>query len=311
MKDFFTDKEKHAITDAVMFRFERSGFDSMNRFSKSIGMSAADMTNLSRKKWVNNQSLVGEAKWVKLARIVGFERNDRLQWNTADTEVKVKIDTQLNYCRNYSLSGILVDDAGIGKSYACREYSRIHPNVFYIDCSNARTKNRFIRSIATAVGVDSGTRYDDMLADAIYALHMTDKPLLIFDEAGDLEDRSILEFKRMYNALEMQCGFYVVGSDGFRSKIERGIAHKKVGFTEVFSRLGKNFTKVLPSMLEEKREKIKQMAEAILKVNGITDVQVIRDIQKKLFENGLKDMRTVQREVMKLRILNQLNSKEN
>jgi hypothetical protein len=265
------------------------------------------MTNLSNRKWVKNQQLVGNAKWVKLARLVGFEKQDLLQWNTAETDLKITIDAQLQSCKNFSLSNILIDDSGMGKSYACREFSRINPNVFYIDCSNARTKNRFIRAISTVVGVDNNTRYDEMLADAIYALQLTDRPLLIFDEAGDLDDRAILEIKRMYNALEFRCAFYIVGSEALKEKLERGIANKKVGFTEIFSRLGKSFTKVLPTILEEKRDKIKKMAEQILRANGIQDQGMIRDIQKKLFENGLKDMRTVQREVMKLRILNQLN----
>lgn len=206
-------------------------------------------------------------------------------------------------CKNYSFTAILCDDAGIGKTFACKAYAAKMPHVYYIDCSNSRTRIRLIRAIGKVVGVDTNDRADEVFENAMYVLRQTERPLLIFDEAGDLEDKAFLELKRLYNNLEGICGFYIVGADGLKRKIEKGEAAKKVGFTEIFSRFGKKFTKIIPVERESKRDFLLNMTNEVLAVNGITDRQQISVIAQAVVANGgLKDLRTVYREVMKIRI---------
>ena len=302
MQDLFTSKDKVQIGSLVLKAFQISGFSSQAKYAKSIGFEPADLSNIKNQRWKDNPQLIGPEKWIRLARLVKFEKNEGLVWHTANTRVKKFIDQQLNVCKAYSFTGIMVDNAGIGKTYACKEFASKTPNVFYIDCSNCRSKNRFIKTLAKVVGTDVNARYDDILEDVIYVLSVLPKPLLIIDEAGDLEDKAFLEIKRMYNNLEGVCGFYLVGADGLKKKIERAIATKKVGFTEVFSRFGKKFSNVMPKLIEDQKEVLIEMAHSILEANGIRDLESKRMITRKILIDGLKDMRTIRREVIKLRI---------
>jgi hypothetical protein len=152
------------------------------------------------------------------------------------------------------------------------------------------------------VGMQTSGRYDDMLEDVIYALQKIEKPLFIFDEAGDLDDKALLEIKRMYNALEMMCGFYLVGSNGLQAKINRGIRCDKVGYAEIFSRFGKKFTKTLPSIENERIHALKAIAEDIMIANNVKDPEAIKNVKSMLVNGSIRDMRTVQREVIKYRI---------
>lgn len=297
----FTDNEKEQIGKRIIERQQLSGL-SQAAFARSIDFNPADITNLRGKKWKEAPQLIGDSKWVKFARFAGFTRNAAMEWHTAQTQVKREIDAQLAACKNYSLAAILCDDAGIGKTYACKAFAASHPHVYYIDCSNCRTKVRFARAIARTVGISTDGISDEVFEDAIYVLSITERPLVILDEAGDLEDKAFLELKRMYNALEDQCGFYIVGADGLKKKIEKGEATRKVGFTEVFSRFGKKFTKIMPVEPSDRKEALIKMAHELLNSNGINDKSTRSDITRTICINGLKDLRTVKREVMKIRL---------
>lgn len=302
MQNLFETHEKEQIGRMLIDRFKASGFASQAKFAKSIGFNPADLTNLKGQKWKESPQLIGQDKWIRLARYVGYTRDEAQRWLSADTYVKQFITQQLTTYQTFQFSGIFCDDAGIGKTHACKEYVKKHPNAFYIDCSKSRTRNKMIKALAIAVGLETDGRYDDILENAIYALELMSNPIVVWDEAGDLDDRAFLELKRIYNDLEGKCAFFLIAADGMKSKIKRGIACKKVGFTEVFSRFGKKFSSVVPEVKEEKAEFLREMAVTILRTNGVTDQPTIRKILTSLTdEGGLKDMRTVYREVIKLR----------
>lgn len=297
----FNDTEKELIGKMILERQELSGL-SQAKFAKSNDFNPADISNLRGKTWITQQTLIGDSKWVKFARFVGYNRKSELTWNTANTRVKLEIDSQLTACKSYAFTAILCDNAGIGKTYACKEFAARNPNVYYIDCSNSRTRLRLIRAIGKAVGVDTNDRADEVFENAMYVLRMTNNPLVIFDEVGDIDDKAFLELKRLYNNLEGICGFYLVGADGLKKKIERGEAARKVGFTEIFSRFGKKFTKIMPIDPEELRDMLLTMTAELLTANDVTDKQQFKAIQHAIISNGFKDMRTVYREVLKIRI---------
>ena len=65
--------------------------------------------------------------------------------------------------------------------------------------------------------------------DALLAyLRTIDTPLVILDEAGDLQYEAFLELKALWNATERCCAWYMMGADGLKEKINRAIEGKKV-----------------------------------------------------------------------------------
>lgn len=305
MENLFSQDERRQIGRLVMEKFKASGFASQSNFAKSIGFKPADLTNIKGEKWLENPQLLSNEKWIRLAREVSFTRNENLRWVIANTYVFDFIQEQLKVYQAYSFAGIFCDDAGIGKTVACKDYADKKPYAFYLDCSKIKTRNRLIKALARAVGIDGEGKYDDILENVIYALELMPNPILIFDEAGDLDDRSTLEIKRIYNSLEGKCAFYLIAADGLKAKIERGIAHKKVGFTEVFSRFGKRFSKVMPSTREEKIEMMQSMALNVLVANGIEDRKEVKTMLMQIKNDGVRDLRSIYREVIKLRAKNE------
>jgi len=103
----------------------------------------------------------------------------------------------------------------------------------------------------------------------VYYLRSIDSPLIVLDEAGDLDYPAFLELKALWNATEQAASYYMMGADGLRVKIERGKERKKVGYAEIFSRFGDGFKKVSPNGKDDLiRFKRHQMA-LVAKANGM------------------------------------------
>lgn len=251
---------------------------SQNAYAKVIGLSPASLSQL-RKGVLNT---IRDAEWIRIARTLEVDFKARnVEWVIAPTAVVEMIDVQLHYCMEEAAAGIFCDKAGIGKTAAAKRFAaKYKQSAVYIDCSLAKSKVRFIRTIADKLGVHSGGKVVDVLMDVMYALEAMENPILIFDEAGDLEYSAFLELKAMYNRLEGVCGFYMLGADGLKAKIERCVNSRKVGYAEILDRFGATFQDVMPDAPQERSDLFKYMKFQILEANGITDPQVKQELAK-------------------------------
>ena len=123
------------------------------------------------------------------------------------------------------------------------QHTRGMANTFYLDCSQCSKVGEFVRALARAVGVrNRGTLYE--IKTEIKA-HLNspeiDKPLVILDEAGDLDQSVYKVVKELWNATEVvpgqpTCGWYMIGAQGLENKINIGRKWGKNSFPELFSR---------------------------------------------------------------------------
>lgn len=295
----FTDDEKKRITDMVAQLQMQQGGVSDRKFAVRLGISNATLTYIKKDE---TRGRVGDSSWLTLAQAVGFTRNADDVWHFAETKVSKYLFTQFAAAQQFGATAMMADEPGIGKTFCMKEYARTHADVMCIDCSVSNTKASFIRAIAQAVGVTPKGRLQEVLDSAIYAVKLMDKPLFIFDEAGDLENSALLQLKKLYNALEGRCGIYLLGSDGFKNKIQRGVEYDKLGYTEIYSRFDCNFKKALSANLKEQVEELKQMAAAVMKANGLSDDELKTAIANCFdLRRGKCDLRRTQREVLKAR----------
>ena len=291
----FTEIQKNEMVGLLISRYDQSGFNNKGKFATTFGLSAADMSNLEGKKF----ELLGDQKWVKIASFLNYSKTGE-KWETAHTYVFDFIYKQLETCQSQSINAMLIDKAGVGKSYAAKWYAQNRPNVFYIDCSISSRRAPFLLAIAKSLGLGS-VKVNEAFELSVEALKCLDNPLLILDESGDLDNSCILVIKALCNALEHRCGIYLIGSDGLKRKINIGVNYCSVGYTELFSRLGKRFQSALP--LENPVETlkiIKEMAEDIANANGVKDAENIKKIKDRLSQNGIGDLRQTEREIKKI-----------
>lgn len=229
---------------------QRGNYDGSDAaFSRKYGISGSVY---SRMKAGEREGLLQPAKWISIGRELNVNHTDRT-WVAVETEVFKTIREDVKFCQRYSKSRIFVDNCGIGKTFTAKYLANNERNVFYIDCTQCRKKNAFIKALARVVGVEIRGRYEDMKEETKYYLTILPTPIVIVDEAGALDKDALGLLQEYWNATENRCGWYVMGANALRSKINRGVAHDQDYFAELYSRLSEKFSTVVPP---EKNEKV-------------------------------------------------------
>ena len=258
-----TNEIRERIRTAIVA--DRENYPSDNRHSVALGISAS-VYNAIKKG--NYDRLVSEANWICIARRLGVVLKKEMAWVAAETPTFLFINEQLTLCQQSSISAILCDMPNIGKTFTARIYAQNHRHAVYVDCSQVKSKQKLIRHIAKEFGVGNNGRYSDVYADLVGYLRVIDTPLIILDEAGDLQYEAFLELKALWNATERCCAWYMMGADGLKQKIERAIEGKKVGYTEMLSRYGDTYSRVTPEDGKEREKFLKAQAMIVAKLNA-------------------------------------------
>ncbi len=261
-------------TALIEARQNYSGTDAA--FSKKYGI---NNSVYSRLKNGERDGLLKENQWLNIGRELGvnlYERN----WNTARTEVFTIIEEDILFCQENSKGKMCVDDCGIGKTYTAKYLSRTLKNCFYIDASQAKGVYLFIKAIAKAIGVDTSGKYAEIKSNIKYCLNNLPKPIVIIDEAGDLNTPTLLEIKELWNATEGTCGWYMMGAEGFKRVMDKGMNNKKPGFKELFSRFSERYTTTVPINQQERVGFYRKLISDVLKVN-MADTSLLNDIVRR------------------------------
>lgn len=254
---------KNKILAAI--KANRANYPSDAKHAASLGITTSVYSAVK-----NGQTdrVLSDANWISIARKLGVSLRGEIEWKVAKTPTFMFITAQLEACQSSGISAILCDLPNIGKTFTARHYVKTHPNAIYIDCSQVKTKLKLVRKIAAEFGVDSKGRYSDVYDDLVYYLGSIDSPLIILDEAGDLQYEAFLELKALWNATERCCAWYMMGADGLKEKINRSIECKKVGYTEMLSRYGDRYSKVTPDDSKERTKFLIEQARIVAKLNA-------------------------------------------
>ena len=267
-----TNDIKTRIIEAI--KANRENYPSDAKPAAALGINTAVYSAVKNGQ---TDKVLSDASWIAIARRLDVELRSKIEWKAAKTPTYLYIMAQLEFSQNSCTSGILCDIPNIGKTFTARLYASSHKNAVYIDCSQVKTKLKLIRKIAKEFGVNSNGRYNDVYDDLVFYLRSIDQPLIILDEAGDLQYEAFLELKALWNATERCCAWYMMGADGLKEKINRSIECKKVGYTEMLSRYGDRYSKVTPDDGKEREKFLREQAHIVAKLNAPegTDVKAI------------------------------------
>lgn len=282
---------KQRIIEAI--KANRENYPSDNKHAAALGISGS-VYNSIKKGNIDRQ--VSDTNWICIARRLNLSLAEEMVWKAAETPTYIFITEQLAMCQESGVSAILCDMANIGKTFTARVYVKTHRNAIYVDCSQVKSKQRLIRHIAREFGISTNGRYVDVYDDLVFYLKTLDTPLIILDEAGDLQYEAFLELKALWNATERCCAWYMMGADGLKEKINRSIECKKVGYTEMLSRYGDKYSKVTPDDAKEREIFLKAQAAMVAKLNAPESTDIVKVVNR---TGG--SLRRVYTEIEKLR----------
>lgn len=267
-----TNDFRDAVMDALLLRKENhvgteKSFATQWQINNAVW---SELKSIYKKRQEGTEtSYFGKIKdqdWIRLGRAMEVLTTNR-KWNVVKTDVFLTIQEDVLFCKENSKARIFVDDCAIGKSFTAKYLSRKLKNVYYVDCSQCKTKSEFIRLIALRIGVDHKGSLIEITETIKYWLNGMDKPLVVLDEAGDLNQAAFLAIKELWNATEGTCGWYMMGADGLRAKIDRGYNNKRLGYAEIFSRFSEKYSSVVPNGKDDKRAFYKKLISDVLYAN--------------------------------------------
>lgn len=290
-----TELKKQIIDGMAKARENFTGSDA--KFAVSLGING---TQYSRVKRGQTEKILSDANWITIARKLGVSLNNMPEWKAANTPVFQFITAQLEACQASSLSALLCDLSDIGKTFTAKHYAKTHKNVVYVDCSQVKTKQRLIRHIAKAFGVGGTGKYSEVYEDLVFYLKTLPTPLIILDEAGDLQHDAFLEVKALWNATDMVCGYYMMGADGLQAKMRRAIDNHKVGYTELFSRFGKQYGKVVPAG-DDSKKFLQDTAAMIIKANAKEGTDINKVLRLTMGADNMPSLRRIYKELVKVK----------
>lgn len=270
-----TTETKKRILDAIVSN--RTNYPSDAKHAASLGITASVYSAVKNGQ---TEKVLSDANWVTIARRLGVSLRGEIEWKPARTATFAFITGQLEFCQGSGLSAILCDLPNIGKTFTARYYVKSHRNAIYVDCSQVKTKLKLVRKIAGEFGVGSNGRYSDVYDDLVYYLRSIETPLIILDEAGDLQYEAFLELKALWNATERCCAWYMMGADGLKEKINRSIECRKVGYTEMLSRYGDRYSRVTPDDGKERERFLNEQARVVAQVNAPAGADIARIVRK-------------------------------
>jgi len=261
-----TPQFKQKVREAILAHRENYG-GSDSDYAKTLGIKPSIYSRLKKGE---TERIISDTIWISMGRELDVQLNEN-SWKVARTSVYTQIEGSLKFCQQYGKSMILADDCGIGKTFCSRHIVKQLKNAFFVDCSQGKTKQQFIRMLAKTVGVDNKGRYIDVKANLKYYINLLTQPIIVLDEAGDLDYNAFLELKELWNGTN--CAWYMMGADGLRSKIKRGIRNEKVGYAEIFSRFSDEFIKLVPTGSEQKKEFYRDLIGAVATANGVKETK--------------------------------------
>lgn len=271
----------------------RENFEgSDKRYAVSIGINPAQYSRIMTGDY---DRVLSDARWITLSRMIAKRNGGSEKWVPAQTPVFVYVNNTLKQCQKNGISALICDAPDIGKTYAAKYYADHNKSCVYVDCSQVKSKQKLIRAIAKAFGVNHTGKYADVYDDLAYYLNYINNPLIILDEAGDLNYDAFLELKALWNATERHCGFCMIGADGLREKIRRAKDNNKVGYAEMFSRYGNRYQRITPVEAEELKKFNIQQAAIIIKANAPSGV----DTKAMVYKTG-GSLRRIYNEITKI-----------
>ena len=284
--NLFKDK---VVEELLLKRNNYGGSDTA--FARSVEINPSVFNRLKNGE---RDKLLPDSKWLRLGRELGISNNQR-NWMLVETEVFLHIREEILFCKAYSKSMTFADESEIGKTETAKYMAKTEKNCFYIDCTQCKKPNAFIKKLARVVGVDLKGKIDDIKEDTKYYLSILEKPIVILDEAGALNKEAKGLIQEYWNATENVCGWYAIGGNAFRNQLIKGVINDKDYFPELFSRFSGNISSIVPEKdrKSDRRAFYEKLVTDVLSAN-IKDKSLLKDlvrqclIKKDSIQSGLR-----------------------
>jgi Cdc6-like AAA superfamily ATPase len=246
-----------------------------------------------------NYGGISDAMFTNIGKQIGVFKRELKMVETQDFQTLI---LYYSLAKEEGATFAIVGPGGSGKSYAGKWYAAANRtrNVYFLECAEYWNKKTFLSNLLKAMGKgETGMNAGEMMETIVSELRHQHQPLIILDEVDKLTDPVLKFFITLYNELNTLCGFVWTSTNAMQKRMKKGLGTNKIGYQELFSRIGSRFVELHGTTPAEVTE--------LCQVNGITEREEIAKIVNEY--NG--DLRRVDRSLLRnklIKIRKQLNA---
>ncbi|RKY12680.1 MAG: hypothetical protein DRP65_00545 [Planctomycetota bacterium] len=194
-----TKQEADEIADALADFLDRYEL-TQGQVAKAVGVSSASISQFLNKKYKANAEALtkklidymdGYSRRRRMAKCEGYIRTNVARF----IEVIIK-NTHAQSTADEGKIGIIIGDAGHGKSVCLREYAAVHANVIYAELDDTMTSKGMFAEICKAAGVDDSRGIGKLTNELISCLGQKDR-VVILDEASALTVKKLSQLRQI------------------------------------------------------------------------------------------------------------------
>ncbi len=209
---------------------ERRGW-SQSHVARALGISGAALSQWLDGKYKGDVRRINEAVKAFLIREKERLQTPKKLFPFVLTGNAQKVFETARFCHIDGEIGLVIGDAGTGKTTAVKEYARRNPDVILIEADLGYTTRVLFRELHRAVGYDGEGLIHDMFTDVVGKLADSGR-LIIVDEAEHLPYRALELLRRVYDKAGI--GILLVGMPRLLTNL-RG---KRGDYAQLYSRVG-------------------------------------------------------------------------
>lgn len=172
------------------------------------------------------------------------------EWQLVQTVQFIEIVSILESCKKRQRTGMIIGATGCGKTYTINKFcAKNSEHTYRITVSSVYRMVDILNELTSLLGIELQEielqrmqgrsikrRLDRIVAKLIAIKEEGGNPLIIFDEAENLEMSSLKMLKGLYDALEDHCGIVIIGTEQLMNKLTNKTKRNRDGIPQLYSR---------------------------------------------------------------------------
>jgi len=231
---------------------------SINRIAKQIGYSASVLSTYLQGKYPGD---VQKLEWAIASFLMRQEEIEAMPKELIPFAPITNAEIVFQIARTCHLEqeiGVLVGEAGTGKTKSAKEYARQNPDVIFIEADLSFTTKVFFKELHRKLGMDGSGGIYDLFTDCVEKLEGSNR-LIIIDEAENLPYRALDMVRRLYDKANI--GILLMGLP----RLIHNLRGKRGEFKQLYSRVG-----IMMSLDEFSETDTKMIVNSVFpNVNGV------------------------------------------
>ena len=203
---------------------------SMSAVARACGISAAAVSTFLSGQYKGRNDRVEKAL-ESFVRRYRDKKATRVDLEYVDTSVAKKIHEIADMTHTDCEVGVLVGEAGVGKTFALREYARVNPDVIFIEVDFGYSALWLFKEICREVGLEHREQLSEMTAEIIKRLGGSGR-LIVVDEAEYLPHKALELLRRVHDKAGV--GMLLVGLP----RLIHNLRGSRGQYAQLYSRVG-------------------------------------------------------------------------